>query len=45
MHLGIMHFLSSIEFHMLKVTQIALSEYERGNGAKTTWTISSFESS
>ena len=34
MHLGIMHFLSSIETHLLKVTLIALSKYERGNGAK-----------
>ena len=29
-----MHFLSSIEIHLLKVTLIALSKYERGNGAK-----------
>ena len=34
MHLGICSFLSSIEIHLLKVTQIALSKYERGNGAK-----------
>ena len=34
MHLGIMLFLSSIENHLLKVTQIALSKYKRGNGAK-----------
>ena len=34
MHLGIMHFLSSIEIHLLKLTLIALSKYERGNGAK-----------
>ena len=29
-----MHFLSSIEIHLLKVTQIALPKYERANGAK-----------
>ena len=29
-----MHFLSSIEIHLLKVTLIALSKYERENGAK-----------
>ena len=34
MHLGIMHFLSSIEINLLKVTEIALSKYERGNGVK-----------
>ena len=34
MHLGIMHFLSSIKFHLLKATEIALSKYERGNGVK-----------
>ena len=33
-HLGIMHFLSSIEIHLLKVTELTLSKYERGNGAK-----------
>ena len=27
------YFLSSIEIHMLKVTQIALFKYERANGA------------
>ena len=34
MHLGIMHFLSLIEIHLLKVTEISLSIYERGHGAK-----------
>ena len=29
-----MHFLSSIEILLLKLTSIALSKYERGNGAK-----------
>ena len=29
-----MHLLTSIEFHLLKVTEIALSQYERANGAK-----------
>ena len=29
-----MQFPSSIEFYLLKVTQIVLSKYERGNGAK-----------
>ena len=29
-----MHFLSSIEIHLLKVALIAFSKYERGNGAK-----------
>ena len=43
MHLGIMHFLSSIEIHQLKVTQRALSKYERELGSKKR-TISSFES-
>ena len=28
-----MHFLSSIEIHLLKVEKIAFSKYERGNGA------------
>ena len=27
-----MHFLSSIEINLLKVTELALSKYERGNG-------------
>ena len=29
-----MHFLNSIKVHMLKVMQIALSKYDRGNVAK-----------
>ena len=29
-----MNLLSSIEIHLLKVTQLALSKYERANGAK-----------
>ena len=29
-----MHFLSSNEIHLLKVTSIALYKYESGNGAK-----------
>ena len=29
-----MRFLSSIEIHMLKMTLVALSKYERGIGAK-----------
>ena len=29
-----MHLLTSIEFDLLKVTEIALSQYERANGAK-----------
>ena len=37
-------FLSSIEILLLKVALIALSKYERGNGANKTRTISSFES-
>ena len=29
-----MHFLSSIEIILLKVTELTLSKYERGNDAK-----------
>ena len=29
-----MHFLSLIEINLLKVTELALSKYERGNDAK-----------
>ena len=34
MHLGIMHFLISIEIHLQKLTKKALSKYKRGNDAK-----------
>ena len=34
MHLSIYALFEFIEFHLLKATLIALSKYERGNGAK-----------